>query len=159
MDRFKKRLYVIVVGIWPAIYIMGMGFLKEAVYMGARATQPSGGDLSYVVFGTYLLAGILFAYIAFVKKEYYKDEQVLAAHIVSFVLMFLAVVWTVLKIFGVVERILPLNYEELAQTWGFYDMVISDLFIDAERVLLPFAFTTVTTLRAIRLYRKKEAIE
>ena len=159
MGKFKKRLYIIVVGIWPAVYIMGMGFLKAAVYMGARTTQPSGGDIGYVVLGAYLLAGTLFAYIAFVKKDYYKDKAVLTAHIVSFVLMLLAVVWTVLEMVGVVERIPPLNYEELARKWSFYDIVISDLFIDTGRIIFPFAFTTVTTLRAIRLYRKKETIQ
>ena len=145
MDKFKKWLYVVIVAIWPVVYMMGFSYLRrEWNILLSRTFMPHWTSYIQV---SYVVAGVLFAYVAFAKKEYYKDKSVLIAHIIA---------GATTLLFFVARFVIMDCY--LNNTFVFYYVMpnVLNLFDNPQENMFTLGFVIVTTIRAIYLYCKKE---
>jgi len=145
MEKFKKWLYVIVVAIWPIVYIIGFSYLRrEWNILLSRTFMQHWTSYIYI---SYVVAGVLFAYVAFAKKEYYKDKSVLIAHIIAGATTLLLFVVR----FGIMDY-----YRNNTFVFYYVDPKILSIFNNPQESMFAAGFSIVTTIRAICLYCKKE---
>ena len=162
MEKFKKWVYVVVVAVWPIVYMIGISYLKlmtdsKFPYYYVVAVKPTLSDVEVCAIGGYFILGALFAYVASGKKEYYKSKAVLIAHIVALLTMLLFFAQSVLHMSGMIE--FNTIYVIFKGLGPLFERIPLKLIEEGARIAIPVGVAIVTAIRAIYLYRKKETIE
>ena len=138
MTKLKKLVTILLIALWPTIFLFTMGLIQSGVRNIVSVTYEPSFYIWQII--AYFISGLIFAAIGFCRKNF-KSKDVLFAHIAAVVLIVLISAIEVLFIFGIVAPFSKIDWWRASSLFDFAPFVLG--------------YTICTSIRAVVLFRRQ----